>query len=336
MALLHECGEKLFAALGYELRPETFAFEAGELPVLACYRGSDGFPLLVIALAVMAPDEAEDEWSVLGGAPLAPPQEEGNGASLLEEMDWETAASKIVFGDTHPPRWLLLLGHEELLVIERGKWGRKALLRFVLPDIFGPRDEKLFRAAAALACKDSILPVEGIALLDTLDGNSHKHAYGVSGELKYALREAIELIGNEAIRYKREVSKEKLYDRTDIELASELSRECLTFMYRMLFLLYLEARPELGYAPVNAQGVSQGLQPRAAAGSREPVAHDAGGARRVLHPRVDQEAVPADLGRIPVQGCRARRARARERTQQRVPARAAARTSVRSRRSSRS
>jgi hypothetical protein len=257
-ALLHECGEKLFGALGYELRSETLAFEAGELPLLACYRGGDGFPLLVIALAVMAPDEAEDEWSVLGGAPLAPPQEEGNGASLLEEMDWETAASKIVFGDTHPPRWLLLLGHEELLVIERGKWGRKALLRFVLPDIFGPRDEKLFRAAAALACKDSILPVEGIALLDTLDGNSHKHAYGVSGELKYALREAIELIGNEAIRYKREVSKEKLYDRTDIELASELSRECLTFMYRMLFLLYLEARPELGYAPVNAKAYLKG------------------------------------------------------------------------------
>lgn len=258
VALLHECGEKLFGALGYELRPETLAFEAGELPVLSCYRGGDGFPLLVIALAVMAPDEAADEWSVLGAAPLGPVHDEDNGASLMEEMDWETAASKIVFGDTHPPRWLLLLGHDELLVIERSKWSRKALLRFALPEIFGPRDDKLFRAAAALACKESILPVEGIALLDTLDGNSHKHAYGVSGELKYALREAIELIGNEAIRYKREVSKEKLYDRTDIELASELSRECLTFMYRMLFLLYLEARPELGYAPVNAKAYLKG------------------------------------------------------------------------------
>ena len=63
-----------------------------------------------------------------------------------------------------------------------------------LPDIFGLRDDKLFRATAALASFDSILPAQGAAaLLDTLDGNSHKHAYGVSTDLKYALREAIEL-----------------------------------------------------------------------------------------------------------------------------------------------
>ena len=258
VALLHELADTLFPALGYELKPETVEFEAGDLPVLACYRSADRTPALVIVLAPMEPAAAEDEWSALGAAPLAPAREDGNGPTLMEEMDWESAASKIVFGDAHPPRWLILLGHEELLVIERSKWSRKALLRFALPEIFGPRDEKLFRATAALACKESILPVEGIALLDTLDGNSHRHAYGVSGELKYALREAIELIGNEAIRYKREVSKEKLYDRTDIELASELSRECLTFMYRMLFLLYLEARPELGYAPVNAKAYLKG------------------------------------------------------------------------------
>jgi hypothetical protein len=257
-APLHELADKLFSALGYELKPETVEFEACELPVLACYRGADRNPALVIALAPMDLASAEDEWSALGAAPLAAVEHEGDGISLMEETDWETSASKIVFGDTHPPRWLLLLGHDELLIIERSKWGRKALLRFALPEIFGPRDDKLFRAVAALARKESIVPVEGTALLDTLDSNSHKHAYGVSGELKYALREAIELIGNEAIRYKREVAKDKLYDRTDIDLASELSRECLTFMYRMLFLLYLEARPELGYAPVGAAAYLKG------------------------------------------------------------------------------
>src|SRR6185436_7234791 len=131
---------------------------------------------------------------------------------------------------------LLLIGHDELLVIERSKWGRKALLRFDLPEIFGRRDDKLFRAVAALSSRESILPAEGIALVDTLDSNSHKHAYGVSGELKHALRAAIEDIANEAIRYKRDVSKDKLFERTDINLARELSSECLVFMYRMLFL----------------------------------------------------------------------------------------------------
>lgn len=256
--LLHELAGKLLPALGYEIQPESVEFEAGELPVVACYRAADGSPALVIALAPIGPEALEDEWSALGAAPIAPSEGGESGVALLEDANWEATASKVVFGDTHPPRWLLLLGHDEFLIVERSKWGRKALLRFALPEIFGPRDDKLFRAVAALACKESVIPVEGAALLDTLDGNSHKHAYGVSGELKYALREAIELIGNEAIRYKREIAKEKLYDRTDIELASELSRECLTFMYRMLFLLYLEARPELGYAPVGAAAYLKG------------------------------------------------------------------------------
>src|SRR5690606_10040498 len=130
-----------------------------------------------------------------------------------EESDWEATVTKHIFADVHPPRWVLLLGQEELLLIERAKWSRKALLRLDLPELFGARDEKLFRAAAALVSRESVLPVDGIALLDTLDGNSHKHAYGVSSELKYALRESIELIANEAIRHKREVAKEKVFDR---------------------------------------------------------------------------------------------------------------------------
>jgi hypothetical protein len=258
VASLRELAERLFPALGYELRPETVEFETEELPVLACYRGADRNPALVIALAPMDPDTPEDEWSALGAAPLAKGGADGSRVALVPNMNWEEAANKIIFGDTHPPRWLLLLGHDEFLIIERGKWGRKALLRFYLPEIFGPRDDKLFQAMAALACKDSVLPVEGVALLDELDRNSHKHAYGVSGELKYALREAIELLGNEAIRYKREIAKDKLYERTDMDLARELSRECITFMYRMLFLLYLEARPELGYAPVGTAAYLKG------------------------------------------------------------------------------
>lgn len=258
VALLRELAEQLLPALGYDLQPETVAFEAGDLPVLACYRSADGNPALMIALAPMEMSASEDDWCVLNAAPLAPRESPETEPAFIPDTDWETAVSKIVFADTHPPRWLLLLGHNELLLIERSKWARKALLRFDLPEIFGPRDDKLFRAAAALASKQSVLPLEGMALLDTLDSNSHKHAFGVSGALKYALREAIELIGNEAIRYKREVAKEKIFERNDIDLAAELSRECLTFMYRMLFLMYLEARPELGYAPVQAAAYLRG------------------------------------------------------------------------------
>lgn len=256
LPLLQELTEKLFTALGYALQPQVHDFEAGPLPLSALYKGTDGHPLLVIALAPLAPQADVDEWSVLTAAPLL--AHGGSDSTLMEGIDWETVLSKQVFADEHPPRWVLLLGHDELLVIERAKWSRKALLRFDLPELFGPRDDKLFRAAAALASRESVLPVDGIALLDTLDGNSHKHAYGVSTELKYALRESIELIANEAIRHKREVAKEKVFERNDLDLASQLSGECLTFMYRMLFLFYLEARPELGYAPINAKAYLRG------------------------------------------------------------------------------
>ncbi len=37
--------------------------------------------------------------------------------------------------------------------------------------------------------------------LDSLEQDSNRHAYSVSTDLKYAMREAIECIGNEAIWY---------------------------------------------------------------------------------------------------------------------------------------
>ena len=256
VALLHDIALRLFGVLGFRLQPEALVLEEGTLPILACYRGRDGHPALVIALAPFAMDDEASEWSALGSRPLQMSSSEP--VLMDEDSDWETIATKRVFADTHPPRWLLLLGHDELLLIERAKWSRKALLRFDLPEIFGRRDDALFRATAALASFASILPEDGAALLDTLDGNSHKHAYGVSTDLKYALREAIELIGNEAIRHKREIAKEKVFDRNDLDLAAQLSEECLVFMYRLLFLFYLEARPELGYAPIQAAAYLKG------------------------------------------------------------------------------
>jgi hypothetical protein len=251
--LLLDLVQPLLAALGYEAAPQTLALAYGELPVLAVYRDARQHPLLVIAAAVAG--EGDEDLSPLQ---LSPPRA-GNARSREAELDWETTLSKRLFADDHPPRWVLLVHHDEWLLIERSKWGRKALLRFNLPDLFGPRDDRSFRAMAALAGAESILPAEGgVALLDSLDDNSHKHAFEVSTDLKYALRECIELIANEAIWYKRNVAREKVYDRNDIDLADQLSRESLRYMYRLLFLFYIEARPELGYAPINAEAYLKG------------------------------------------------------------------------------
>ncbi|MCC4602020.1 Eco57I restriction-modification methylase domain-containing protein [Xanthomonas melonis] len=255
--LLHELAQPLLAALDYELQPQTLALadagREGELPLLALYRDAKGHPLLAIATALVLPGDEDT-------APLQLPPRDGKGAKTgRHQADWEETLSRRLFADDTPPRWVLLVHHEQWLLIERSKWGRKALLRFDLPELFGPRDEHSLRAFCALLGKQSVMPAEGgAALLDSLDDSSHKHAFEVSTDLKYALRECIELIANEAIRYKREVSKEKLFERTDTDLADQLSRESLRYMYRLLFLFYIEARPELGYAPIQAEAYLKG------------------------------------------------------------------------------
>lgn len=246
--------QPLLQAIGYQLAPENLALADGELPVLATYRDAKHQPLLVIAAAIAGADDEE-----LGPLQLKPQAADSQSKSRQADSDWEDALSRRLFADDHPPRWVLLIHHEEWLLIERSKWGRKALLSFKLPDLFGPRDDKLLRALAALAGSQSVLPAEGgVALLDSLDDNSHKHAFEVSTDLKYALRECIELIANEAIWYKRTVAKEKVYERNDTDLAEQLSRESLRYMYRLLFLFYIEARPELGYAPIDAEAYLKG------------------------------------------------------------------------------
>lgn len=246
--------QPLLAALGYDLAPQNLALTDGELPVLAVYRDAKQHPLLVIAAAIA--DAEDDDSSPLQ---LLPPATTEPGKNKHAHSDWEETLSKRLFADDHPPRWVLLVHHEEWLLIERSKWGRKALLRFNLSELFGPRDDKQFRCLAALAGSQSVLPAEGgVALLDSLDDSSHKHAFEVSTDLKYALRECIELIANEAIRYKREVAKEKLFERNDTDLADQLSRESLRYMYRLLFMFYIEARPELGYAPIDAEAYLKG------------------------------------------------------------------------------
>ena len=65
-----------------------------------------------------------------GEAP--PPQE-------LLDATWNDVITRGVFGRDYPPRWVLLLTFDRILLIERGKWTHNRLLRFDLDEILGPR-----------------------------------------------------------------------------------------------------------------------------------------------------------------------------------------------------
>ena len=163
----------------------------------------------------------------------------------------EELVTKVFFGQNEPPRFIVLMGMNQIALLDRNKWNEKRYLQFELEDIFSRREESTLQAMAVLLHRNSLFPEEGTALLDELDANSHKHASGVSQDLKYALRECIELLGNEVLydmanRQGRDLNAEPVD-------AGQLTIECLRYMYRMLFVLFIEARPELGYAPIKAQ-----------------------------------------------------------------------------------
>lgn len=184
-----------------------------------------------------------------GTEPL-PPQVKGE--------TWADLLSDAVFGADQPPRYVLLLGLDEWLLLDRYKWPNNRALRFDWADILDRKDADTLKACAALLHQNSLAPGEGNSLLESLDENAHKHAFGVSEDLKYALREAIELLGNEAARQLDEQasgSKKSVYSGQYKLDAGVLSLECLRMVYRLLFMFYIEARPELGYVPINKSEV---------------------------------------------------------------------------------
>ncbi|ENB9461924.1 TPA: class I SAM-dependent DNA methyltransferase [Proteus mirabilis] len=243
-------------ALGFEIKPTQVLLENGQLPVLSAYQDYQGLPLLWI---LEAHDPSMDDCADPLSLPLLSQQLEAlepeQRKVLLktqqgDELSWQDLISKKIFSAPEPPRWLLLLGNRQCLLLDRTKWAQNRLLRFDLEEILGRKESDTLKAMAALLHKDSICPQQGQNLLDNLDESSHKHAFSVSEDLKYALRESIELLGDEAA--KQLIEKGFTYDGKNNIDASQLSLECLRYMYRMLFLFYIEARPELKYAPTNS------------------------------------------------------------------------------------
>ena len=247
LALQNAFFAKVITALGFNWQPAMKNLgDTGDIPILA--EVAHGLnPALWVIGALNSVEDADDPFNLT----LKPQQwlyDHQPQAALLT-ISLEDLINKAIFALDHPPRWILLFSDKQLLLIDRSKWHEKRLLRFDLAEIFCRREDSTLKAMTALLLKDHLTPAQGLCLMDSLDENAHKHAFAVSEDLKYALRECVELLGNEAMRFWREESKEKVY--TEV-MAENLSRECLRHMYRLLFLFYIEARPELDYVPIKS------------------------------------------------------------------------------------
>ena len=155
-----------------------------------------------------------------------------------------------------PPRWIMIVSGAEVVLAERPRWGRGQYLRFDLEELFGRKDPAALRITASLLARQSLVPDGGTLLHDRLDESSHRHAQGVSADLKYAAREAVELLANEWVHYQRTTAKRTLHGE---RVARELTEECLVYLYRLLVLFYVESRAgELGLLPMNSPEYAQG------------------------------------------------------------------------------
>ncbi|MFR4435425.1 MAG: hypothetical protein ACLT47_08705 [Sutterella wadsworthensis] len=175
------------------------------------------------------------------------------------EDNWNKILEKHVFGCDNPPRWVILASPRSWLLIDRTKFARHSLLRFDWKELFSRREDRVLSLAAALLAKSSMENRNGTVLLDRIDEDAHKQAYGVSESLKLSLRRAIELLGNEAAtQIIEKARRDKKTVRRDETFANDLTVECLRYMYRILFLLFVEARPDLAYAPTENDAFQSG------------------------------------------------------------------------------
>ena len=254
--LQHEFIVNLYGSLGYDINDNVEYIELKNnvsVPVLHEVKKANGAPLLWILQSI---EEYDEEQELLHNSfKDTQYNEEVEYPEEFKEINFEEIITKYIFSLDEPPRFILLSSYKEIIVADRSKWAEKRILNFKLDDILSRKEDSTLQAMTVLLHKDTMCPTDGISFLDTLSENSHKHASSVSEDLKYALRESIELLGNDAIRDMRERQRVGIFNK---DLAPQLTIECLRYMYRILFLLYIEARPELGYAPMKSNEYLKG------------------------------------------------------------------------------
>ncbi len=237
-----------FDIFSYEFSYESKELDELSIPLIGKVDKNDGMPYLWIVESYCA-----ESCDVLTNKVIKEQLDELDTCEC--DLNYDAIITSHIFTLAHPPRWVMLVSPFQVVLIERAKWAQKRFLRFDIEDIIARKEDKILKALTVLLHKESLAPKDGLSLLDTLDENSHKHAFGVTEDLKYSLRSAVELLGNEAIYYHRQNNPDFL---STPELESDLTREALRYMYRMLFLFYIESRPELGFIPDKSEAFVKG------------------------------------------------------------------------------
>nr|WP_232491077.1 DNA methyltransferase [Mycobacterium dioxanotrophicus] len=172
-------------------------------------------------------------------------------------IDSVTKAVSSAFRADEPPAFIVVQAGQWVLLAEAQRWAEGRYLAVDLLVVTERRDDKrggeLDRAAAILGRQ---------ALLPDADGNiwwtgvledSVKHTVGVSKDLREGIRLSIEIIANDVVQRRADCGLP--LDEID---AQQLAKHSLRFLYRILFLLYAEASPEMRVLPSGAPEYGEG------------------------------------------------------------------------------
>ncbi|MAU84681.1 MAG: restriction endonuclease subunit M [Gordonia sp.] len=250
----------LLAAVGLEVEPTTLETTQAEttidVPLLGRFPSATTTDALHILQAV--PVDTTD--ALFGGdAELVDPLRVHVTREKTDEIASVTEAITQLFVSDDPPRYLLVIGGGALLLTDVARWAEGRYLAFDVATALDRRDEKAageLAYHAGLWSSDALLPDDdGKTELDHYTEDSEKHAVGVSEDLREGLRISIEKIANEVLTRRRAAA---LPVEGIPELPRDLTTQSLRFLYRILFLLFAEARPELGVLPVGAPEYESG------------------------------------------------------------------------------
>lgn len=154
------------------------------------------------------------------------------------------------------PHFILMLAGNTVFLFDKDKWAKGSYLQFSLDDLFAQasidaKHRTLYALFHMLVSKQTLAAEGEMVLMDTIIEESYKNAYEVTKDLKEGVILAVETLANEALYWWKQNNNIPVSDYTDDTFESEVKDDCLTIIYRLLFLFYAESRDELEILPVD-------------------------------------------------------------------------------------
>ncbi|GGO98484.1 class I SAM-dependent DNA methyltransferase [Actinomyces gaoshouyii] len=212
-----------------------------------------------LALLRARPAAAVEDLLVKDGRTLAGPWEpvdlaEPAAAPIegAEPVESVSRALSTLMTDEHGPTFALVLAGRWALIAEKERWPEGRWLAVDVQIVVERHDVRrggeVERALACLEAASLVPGPEGETWWTATLAESAAHTVGVSKDLREGVRSSIEVIANEVVRRRAAAGLAPLPQSQ----AQPLALQSLRFIYRIIFLLYAEASPELGVLPVGA------------------------------------------------------------------------------------